>query len=437
MTDFRQKALERLAHPGALRNFLIVLMGTGIGQVVGFLATLVLLRTLGPEQFGLYASLGALMVIISQLGDLGLNTAFVRYATAEELGSPSRAALTGATLLMKVAIGCGALIVGMACAPWLVKAIFKGALPPSLLVFSLLGSLGLILWGFNQAVLQSHGRFKAYAILNATNQIFRFLPCIALLALGRLDLTAAVAVTVIAPFLSFGFDRLFLREPLLERSVTVSEYRLAGRKLWQMGRWVTISMLATMLMMRVDVLLLQTMAGAKATGVYASANQLAMLFPMISAALTTVLLPKISSVQGGAELARYVGKSVRVIPAILVVVLPLILVSDALIPMFFGPAYVAAVPLFKVLLVGYALSIAINPLSLVLYSLDRADLLALMNVAQFVIFAGISFCMIPVLGPMGSALASLGVRGFGAGFIGLAVWKGMRKVKREDMGIAQ
>jgi O-antigen/teichoic acid export membrane protein len=70
-----------------------------------------------------------------------------------------------------------------------------------------------------------------------------------------------------------------------------------------------------------------------------------------------------------------------------------------------------------VLLLGFLLSVLLNPASLAFYSLERADLLAWLNLVQLGInFAG-NLVLIPSLGGFGAALSSLAVRVFGSVYI--------------------
>jgi O-antigen/teichoic acid export membrane protein len=89
----------------------------------------------------------------------------------------------------------------------------------------------------------------------------------------------------------------------------------------------------------------------------------------------------------------------------------------------FGEKYMDAVPIFTVLLLGFLLSILLNPASLVFYSLERADLLAWLNLVQLGInFAG-NLVLIPQLGGLGAALSSLAVRVFGSVYILYFLWR--------------
>ena len=63
------------------RDSVIVLSGNVLGAGIGFVATILITRALGPAQFGLFSAAVAVMVIASQFSDFGVSTGLVRFAS--------------------------------------------------------------------------------------------------------------------------------------------------------------------------------------------------------------------------------------------------------------------------------------------------------------------------------------------------------------------
>lgn len=414
--------LSSLSRLAAAKDVLTVFSGNGAGQLLGFLAVLTVMRHLSPEQFGLYSAAIALMVLVSQFTDLGLSTAYVRFASGSNSSDRDLEALSGMTFLLKTSIGFLVLLVGFIIAPILSHHVFRDQVPADLIRLAFVGSLGATLWGYFQAILQARGRFKEYSSVVILNNLFKYAGIGLLLVLGHLSVRSAVMVMVATPFVGFLVDRHLLKIPLWRPGISFTEYKEALGKLWDLGRWVTLSTLATMLMMRLDVLMIQAFKGNHETGIYASANQLAMLFPLLSGALTTVLLPKISSYRSNEEIKNFVWKSLKIIPFLVLLLISVFFISPWALPLILGAKYLSAVPVFLILVSGFVIGIATNPLSLVLYVLNKAHLLTIMNFLQLGIFLGLSLVLIPTLGSAGSAWASFAVRIFGGIFIGVVVW---------------
>ena len=63
------------------RDSSIVLAGNILSAGLGFIATILITRTLGPAQFGLFSVALAVMGIASQFSDFGVGTGMVRFAS--------------------------------------------------------------------------------------------------------------------------------------------------------------------------------------------------------------------------------------------------------------------------------------------------------------------------------------------------------------------
>ncbi len=61
-----------------VKDLVIVLSGNVIGAGLGFVTTVLITRTLGPAQFGLFSVALAVMTIASQFSDFGISTGLVR-----------------------------------------------------------------------------------------------------------------------------------------------------------------------------------------------------------------------------------------------------------------------------------------------------------------------------------------------------------------------
>lgn len=395
-------------HSQVLRDLLKVLSGNIAAQGLGFLITILISRDLGPEQYGVFSLLLAVFTVSVQIADFGISTSYVKYVS-ENLSRAREIFLTlfisrlFLALLVMAGLYAGA---GMISEFFFASAQYQGLLQliSAAVVFHSL--FGLVVAHF-----QALQRFRIFAWLNICHNFIK--------------LTGVAAIAWYFP------AELHLQNYLLAFCFAVSlvlvvflpaNYRLFGafrgihrqylHGIHKMGFWVFLSSLATMVIMRLDIMMLKKMSTAAEVGYYTAAMHLAMIFPLITASLVTTLLPKMYEFLKKRSIEEYVYKVLGQSRIVLVVLLLLELVSPLLIRLFFGSAYVEAIPVFQILLVAFTFGVVINPISLVLYAIDKAALLTLMNWIQLPLnFIG-NLLLIPVWASAGAALSTVLLRLF-------------------------
>jgi O-antigen/teichoic acid export membrane protein len=406
--------LEKLKGKTA-RDVATVFIGNSARSFLSFLSNLLAIRWLGPGGFGTVASAHAVMTLAAQAVDFGLTTSSVRYGSKYLEEAPDRTALVfKVTLLLKFVLGLPVLVLLVFLSPSIASSVFgktELALP---LMVAFTGSFCFLLASFPLGVLQTYRSFRRYMLVSIFQGVIQVLLVFGLTLTGRMEPNAVVVAFAVTPFVAFVFGWMLIPRSFLR---TRGDLTGVAKEVLGFGKWVTVSTFATMFIMRLDVLMLTSMSTSGEVGRYASANQLAYLFPLITGAVTTALLPKATGLTSRNELRKYVVDTLRITPLSILIALPLLIFARPVIGTLFGAGYLGAVPIFRVLLVSFLLSVILNPASLALYSLDRADLLAYLNLAQLGInFVG-NLILIPSMGGFGAALSSLAVRVFGGVYI--------------------
>jgi len=388
-----------------------VFLGNLGGQGINFLAILLLIRNLEPAQFGLFSTALALMMLASQFSDLGISTGFVRYASVYLKESPPTAEkLFKITLLFKAGIGSLVLALGLLISPWLARGVFHSPELVNLFRVAFLGSLGLTMWGFLQAVLQAREWFAKYAWINVFNNSLKLLGVAALLLWHRLSADRALWILAVVPFVGFLLDGILIPRGFVQTRIWNQQGKAIFSELFRFSKWVTLSTLCTMVLLRLEVFMLQSLAGSQAVGIFNSANQLAMIFPILTNSLTISLLPKVSSYRTRDEILSYIRKVLKVAPAVILVFACGILVSGPIVTALFGSKYLDSIPIFKVLLLAFSVSVILNPMSLILYSLERPSFFFLINLLQLMLAIPMNLGLIPRFGGFGASFTVLAIR---------------------------
>jgi len=414
------RVLLKLSKSKTARDSIVVISGKVLGAAAGFFATVLISRNLGPALFGAFSSVIAVMSIAAQFSDFGINTALVRFAAGYVDEDPDRA-----RLMFKVAFKVKMLITSCvfftvyASAGFIARNLFGNPELVLPLKISLVGIFGMSLSAMATAMLHSRRWFKKLTFLNLVDPIGRIIVVGALIMAAKLGLVSAIITLAVVPFLTFLAGCFLFPGDFVYAKGDQDE---SFRELLSFSKWVFASSLATMFIMRLDVLMIAKMSTMTETGYYASAHRLAMLFPLVTSTLSTVLFPKVSAYKTQDDYKVYIKKIKHIVPWVVLAFIVLLLLSRPMIILVFSTSYINSIPIFRVLLLSFMVSVIIAPVSLILYSLNKPYILTGLNFSQLGInFVG-NYFLIPVMGALGASLSTLAVRLAAAIVIAVAVY---------------
>jgi O-antigen/teichoic acid export membrane protein len=170
-------------------------------------------------------------------------------------------------------------------------------------------------------------------------------------------------------------------------------------------------------LMRLDIFLIGALTNQAQVGLFDTANSMAQGVPLLTASLSTVLLPRLAATRSRDEMLRIVGQFLRASPIVLGGIALAGVAAHLLIPLLRHGRYNGSAAIFDVLVCAYVLTIFGSPISFFCLAFERASWLTWMNLAQLVLNVFLSLLFIPRLGGMGGALAILGVRLFAMAYL--------------------
>jgi O-antigen/teichoic acid export membrane protein len=370
------------------------IVNLGLGVVV----TLVLVRSLGPDGFGQWATVFAVADIVGYLSELGLEQLAVRRAAAE----PEREAeWIGALITVRTVIAVPVVLVSMAVllpisassemqatAVLICAAFFAGGISGARAVFQLrvrndismlIVTLNSVLWGAAVvAIASGDGSMVAYAVaflvtLVLTNSLYYF-----------------VAIRM-APIHLRGSSELW--RPLLVAGVPLG---LAG--------------LLTMAYVRIDGVLVYAIEGAGDAGIYSAVYRVLDRIQFLPAAVMTTLFPLIA-----AAWPRERDRAHRLVQLAIdylgIAALPAlgftVVAAEPVVELLFGDEFVRGAPALPILM-GAFIALAYYQLALsvtIVLGLQRR--LVAFAAVGLVVNVLLNLALIPVFGYIAAAWVTL------------------------------
>jgi O-antigen/teichoic acid export membrane protein len=368
----------------------------------------IIARTFGPANLGIYATLAALASTVGAFGEFGLTESAVRRIAMNWPESPVAARATAGSYLWLRTGASFLVVVALLLSLPLGSAL--GLLPArqSLVLLALIGVVATGLCGAVNGILQATGRFTQLTLVLISNAVLTALAAIVLRLTGMLNLTSALILLGIGTSLvSFALG-LRLLPPALDLSLPDrTELRVEGRKLFGFGLWLWVANSLAMVAAQLDLLLAGHWLAPVAVGTYALAVSLASKVNVLNHSLHAALLPFASSLKSRDAVTTYLRRGMvrsGVIGLLLLLAAPL---ARPLIPFIFGSGYTSSVTLFLALLGVAVFDLFAAPILLLAFSADQPKLIAAADALRVIVLVTAAVALVPTIGAFGLVLAKL------------------------------
>lgn len=394
MPDLARAVIHRLAGVGGwwLADRVVTLFAAFISQ-------LVLVRVLGSVGYGELSYLLALTSLLLPIAQMGLSGLVVQAILSSE--SDEQQVLQSALWLR--AIGAAA-----ACAFGLLYWSFAESRPSERIVFVVL-CLSQLATIFSVIEFRFQARMRPHELV----------PMRMLVVLGSTVLRLWVAFSVgsvTAVVLIYALENL-----LIAMCHLLAYRRTTGRWLWpkrdlfwngwflQRAPWLLVSGLASVVYLKIDIVMMERLRGPAETGLYAAAARLSEVWYALPAVAIAAIFPVL--LEGRADPQRWQQNLQRVLDglfaAALIIALTMQIIAVPLVTLILGDAFAAAGPILAIhiwagvfVFMREVFSRWLIAEDLLRYSLATHGIGALMNVS-------LNLLLIPRFGGAGAALGTV------------------------------
>lgn len=381
-----------------LHNTSAVVVGRAANLLLSLIPSVLLVRYLGTESLGQYASLYAYLALFSWLPTFGMDQILVRQAaqSRDEAGK-----IIGTGVLLALHLGGLAALVALVGSRLLgYAAHVQGLLILAAVDILLLAPLRLPGVVFQLSLKQG------YSVAITTARQAAWAAGAVLLVIGKAGLPAVIVVRVLC---ALGEA---VATYLLARRVVAFTIRWHGevarrvlRDAWPMG----LALLGLAIQQRIDQVLLRFWMGNVDLGYYVAAVNISELFSIVPAAVMSTMLPILSTIAGEEErFRRYVGECFRYLSmAGFGICVVITLASGFVVHTLYGDAYGSSAPILAVLIWSSIASFLGGTLTVVLIASGQQRLIPLSTAAGAVLNVALNAVLIPRAGGVGAAWASV------------------------------
>ena len=418
-------------HTSVVGGSFAVALSTAIGLAGSFLLSVIVARLFGPEVKGQLALLLEIPLVAALILGLGFEGAKAYYV-GRRLRLPEHAVSDSMYLALSlsligvpmVAIAMHQLIPALATIP-LVTIIAASLALPFMMIINLLSG-----------VLTGLGKVTEQAIATTIAAIVSFLLAITLALLGHLTLHTLILATLAG--LTCASIAMFVATKV--KTLTAPSHSRLREEISYAGRSYVQTIMGY-LELRQDLILLGVLTSATSVGIYSIGVSIAEVLFYAPQAIAAALAARAFQ-EGASEGAKLTALITRLLSVLLLVAsVALILAARTLVVTIFGEPFAEAALVIQILVPAIAIwGIAAQSS---VYLASHGTLFPKLSVATLILNLGLNILLIPELGILGAAVATLISYTIGSVYIigvflkttgiGLA---GMLIVRRSDIAFA-
>lgn len=382
------------------RNTSIGMVADGAIFGLSILVSVVLTRSLGPDQRGVYALLVATNVLLANIGYLG-----VSYGISPMLarGKYSLGEINTISMLLALLLGVICLLGTTLAFPFLSNNLFAN-IPYYYLAIPLVLTSATIYQIYWNSIMVGIGRVPLLYKLNLATNIANALLMVTAVGLLKLGIPGFLAAWSLSALISAAAMLIIAAriEPLAWRV-----NRAALQELLGFGLRVHGTSVAHQIFLRFDVYLINPLLGTRAVGFYSLSTSLAEKLWLPLNAMYASSTGKIAQLPPDESALLTAKLSRTALLMMLTIALPFALVSPVLIPALYGPEFSASVLPLIILLAGTVGFAVMQVLNLyIIGQMQRPGLLSIISWLQLAVSIPLYIVMILWQGIIGAALAS-------------------------------
>ena len=379
-------------------------LATVSAMTLGLITTMVVVRRLPPDDFGIFVLLVVSSVFLSEASSFGLTLAVPTFiAGTEDQRQRSN--------LMTTAIFFRLLTIALLSAVILIARPIQLILPDSsnfleaLVYVPLLFGLDGLGKSF-RTILQGSFRFKIIGSIDLLSSVSNFLLVIVFVLLLGQGLTGLIHAKVISLAASVCLAFFFI---LRQRMGTFRIDLL--KNLLVFGFPLELQFLLNFVFLRVDTFIIGTMLGPAGIAYYEVARRIPDSINQLYEAFRMVYFPfaaRLFARNEFKELGDLLNHSVRALSFLTMLgALISFLFGNEILSLLFSEGYLPSVPAFVILMIGLNLSFTENTLGYSLVDIGQSDKPLIVNLARTTISIASNLLLIPGLGFVGAALANV------------------------------
>jgi O-antigen/teichoic acid export membrane protein len=385
----------------------ISIFGNFFATGLSAIAVILISRLLGPEKFGLFSVGFSIVLMITRINEVGLNTAIVKFASSSDTKT-NQNKIYSMTLRYKLLISGLIFLIGLLSADFIADKINFS----ETLIIKLAFTAGLITVYYEQLLftLQSVHRFTNSVVINAMQAGTKLFGAAILFMTGANQVWPFFLAYIISPVVPVLFSKQLLPKWI---KINLSAYdSKIKNKLFGLAKHSSVALISAGIIENIDILFLQKNLTSYETGLYSGVSRIAMIFALVAYSLGNVLNARVAKYKDFSHLSKYIKKAFIVAALSLLGFIVFIPFAKLLILLTIGGEYLSGIPILIILTAASFLAVAAIPFIALFYSFNMNWYFSLSGILQLAIVLVGNIIFVPMYGLQAAAWTRLAARVF-------------------------
>ncbi len=376
------------------RDTAIVFAGTLINVAAGGLFFILVPRILGPADYGLFATVISTSLLATSIANLGLDTGILRFVTKNKVVSESILSLAFKSYLV---LGFSTAFLGFLLSPLLANFLGQTQIT-TLLRIAFSFTIFTLLSNFFVAALQARKEFFKASVVNFSSNITRLALLLIAFYFFLVNVYFLTLIFFSVTLVSVIFGKIFLKFHIRESSAEVK------KDYFKFNFWIALSLILSSIPF--DNYFLLKLTGPFQAGLYSAPFKLLTFVYQFGGNFTRVLASRFASFENDIMAKQFSLKALPLIAIFVFGLLILYLISAPIVKLLFGREFVEAIPLMKVLIIGFIFFFAATiPSSIILYYFGKSNVSFVITCLRYLVFILLLAALVPTKKAYGAALA--------------------------------
>ncbi|KKQ91499.1 MAG: hypothetical protein UT17_C0007G0025 [Candidatus Woesebacteria bacterium GW2011_GWB1_39_10] len=396
--------IQKILATNTFRQSVITVVSTFGTAGLGAVFYLLLARTIGTREFGLFSVSVSILTLAVSFADVGMGQGLVKFV-AENSRNNAYWPFAKIAIQTKLVIGLFICLALWIFARPIASVVLHQPEITYLLPAVGLGILSILLFSLSVYTFQGLQKFYVWGGIQVGANLFRLILFALLFLVLKINSFWGLILFAAAPLSGFILSLIWLPViKILKSKVTKEQIH----NFWNFNKWTAAFGIAGSLSSRIDVLLTARFLTLSDTGIYALAGTMVAFLPQFSSALGAVTAPKFASFTDSTHSGRYLFKA-GLFSLGTSLMVAIVMIPTALVVLWFtGKDFSTAFTPFLILLASLTLFTSLNPLrDSILYFYKQPQFFFWVNLIQAGVLVVSSFILIPKFGVTGTALAVL------------------------------
>jgi O-antigen/teichoic acid export membrane protein len=363
------------------KDSLITLSSDFVSKGFLFLVNLVLMKYSSVQDFGLFSIYVTFLGLGVMFSDLGINQGIIKYYSLYKTKNFERAN-SFLNFGFKIRLGLAfsfSLLYLLLVYPTATYIYTDTYITP--LFIAAIGVFGSTLLDFVQSAFQAKQDFKKMAITKVLEGFLKLVFLLLLFILKEFTIVKTFWIYTIVPFVVF-----LVAYNMYKPVKTTYNKKDIFMELYGFSKWIFLANIATMIMGRLDILMLSFLNVNDFAGIaiYSAGIRLCVPLQVVTSSMVTVFFPKAMEIKDKIGAKVFIFSTLKLTLPLTIGCIVFSVLVKYFIPVIF-PNYVGSLQIFYVLVFAHIINLIGNPITIIILAINQQKKALMINIIQFFI----------------------------------------------------